>query len=115
MNEHILLPAAIAGLLLYLNVPRARSKIAVFTVAVLPVAGIIIGQSRALWLSFLLALFVVFIFVQRVHKTTIMRAGVVGVVSLGIAAYALLGGELFTLVGAGLRSEERRVGRRGTA
>lgn len=102
MNEHILLPAAIAGLLLYLNVPRARSKIAVFTVAVLPVAGIIIGQSRALWLSFLLALFVVFIFVQRVHKTTIMRAGVVGVVSLGIAAYALLGGELFTLVGAGL-------------
>lgn len=102
MNEHVLMPSAVVCVTLYLYHSSRVAKTILFTVLAVLVAGIIIGQSRALWLSFGLALTVIFFASEPGHKPTIIRAALFGLALLGASAFALLGPDMFTLVFAGL-------------
>ncbi len=102
MNEHVLMPAAVLCVTLYLYHRTKIARFTLFSCLSILVAGIIIGQSRALWLAFGLGLVVVFLASHRGEKAAMIRATIVGMVLLLFGAYIIFGPELFRIVFAGL-------------
>lgn len=100
-NEHVLMMMSLACLALFLGVQHYRRKIPLLLVFIFLFTGVVIGQSRALWISFALGTFVIFILIDRKRKVQlflIILSGITVFVLLGI----LLFDDFFSLVVLGL-------------
>lgn len=101
MNEHMLMMAGLVVLvfLLYASEWRRRSGLALLFLVYS--VGVIIGQSRAVWVSFLLGVVVIFFFVERRQQIQLAVISFVGLVSILAVGYFFFE-ETFRLIAAGL-------------
>ncbi|MEM1094546.1 MAG: O-antigen ligase family protein [Bacteroidota bacterium] len=98
VNEHWLMMAGIAALAWYLHARQRwlRWGLLVFFAAM--VAGVIVGQSRAVWVSFLLGTFILFILVRPAQRRTMLLVGSMSVLAGLTVGYAVLGDFFFVVL-----------------
>src|SRR5690606_19920788 len=101
MNEHVLMMAGLVSLLFLLFARKWMERSALVMLFILFTAGVIIGQSRAVWVSFLLGIAVIFFFVDKRKRLAIAGLGVAGFAAVLIAG-AVIFENFFTVVIAGL-------------
>lgn len=101
MNEHVLMMAGLVSLLFLLYARRWVERSTLGILFILFSAGVIIGQSRALWVSFLLGIAVIFFFVDKRKRLAIVGLGVAGVAAVLIVG-AVVFENFFSLILAGL-------------
>ncbi len=90
MNEHVLMMAGIVtlGFLLYARTWLGRSLLTGLFVTFS--ASIVIAQSRAVWVSFLLGVAIIFVFVdkkRRIYIAALGLAGVAAILIIGILVF----------------------------
>ncbi|MEX0821208.1 MAG: O-antigen ligase family protein, partial [Rhodothermales bacterium] len=101
MNEHVLLMAALVALTFLLYSRKKLPTVGLLGVFAVLAAGVVIGQSRAVWISFLLGAAVIFFCVDRRKKVQILLLGLLGLAAI-IGTGALLFDDFFTVIVAGL-------------
>lgn len=90
MNEHILLMAGIASLLFLLYARTWTNRVVLGVLFFLFSSGVIIGQSRAVWVSLALGIAVVFFFVEKRKRIQLLVLG-----ALSLAAVLIVGALVF--------------------
>ncbi|MEM8556456.1 MAG: O-antigen ligase family protein [Bacteroidota bacterium] len=109
-NERLLMLGMIGGLvfvLIYCTTWRQRILGFIFTS--IPFAGIIVGQSRTIWLAVMLAMGVLFVLASWRERMRMVGFGVLSFVVLSVAAVFLLN-DLATVVLSGLSSRLGSIG-----
>lgn len=98
VNEHWLMMAGLAALACYLHAQKRwlRWSLLVFFAAM--VAGVIVGQSRAVWVSFLLGTLVLFVLVRPAQRRTMLTVGSVSAITALGVGYAVLGDFFFVVL-----------------
>lgn len=100
-NEHVLLMGGLIALTILLYSRKKIHVAAIAGVFALLSAGIVIGQSRALWVSYMLGIAVIFACVERKKKFWIISGGVLGSILFAVAG-TLVFNNFFSLIVAGL-------------
>lgn len=100
-NEHVLMILALGTLVLFLHSTGVLRRSALLLTFVVFTSGVIIGQSRALWVSMLLGMLVIFILIDRRRKGHLLLLGLSGL-GLLVAVGFLFFDDLFTIIIAGL-------------
>ena len=101
MNEHVLMMAGLVTLVFFLYARTFITRNLLAGLFLLYCAGILISQSRAVWVSFLLGAVVIFFFIDFKKK---IRMTLMGVISLSavLAIGALVFDNFFTIIIAGI-------------
>ena len=102
-NEHVLLMGGLVALTILLYSRKKIHATAIAGIFTLLSAGIVIGQSRALWVSYMLGIFVIFLCVERKKKLRIIWIGVLGGIMF-LAVGTVVFDNSFALIMAGLAS-----------
>ncbi|WP_457651785.1 O-antigen ligase family protein [Rhodocaloribacter sp.] len=100
-NEHVLMMLGLATLILLLHVKRLRHKVAFLLLFGFFMAGVVIGQSRALWVSFALGVIIIFLLIDRGKKVQLIlitTSGIIFLIILGILFF----NDFFSLIVLGL-------------
>ena len=100
-NEHVLLMGGLVALTILLYSRKRLHATAIAGIFTLLSAAIVIGQSRALWVSYMLGIAVIFLCVDRQKKFRIVSIGVLGGVMF-LAVGVLVFDNFFSLIIAGL-------------
>ncbi|MEX2399802.1 MAG: O-antigen ligase family protein [Rhodothermales bacterium] len=101
MNEHVLLMAGLVTLVFLVYARRKLSRISLLFLFVVFSTGVVIGQSRAVWISFALGMAVIFVLVERKQRLQVTTIAILGLASILIAGF-LFFDNFFTVVLAGL-------------
>jgi O-antigen ligase len=101
MNEHVLMFAGLVTLVFLLYAHRWMSRSVLTGLFLLFSASILIAQSRAVWVSFLLGAAVIFLFVDKKRKLHIVVLGLAGVTAVLVIG-ALVFENFFTVIVGGL-------------
>jgi O-antigen ligase len=101
-NEHVLMMMTVGAVAVLGVIDRFKHQLGVLVIAGICGTGVIIGQSRALWLATLLGLGVVFLFVTKKNKVRLLLFGSASLGAVLLAAYVVMGGEMLSVVIAGL-------------
>lgn len=101
MNEHVLMMAGLVTLVFLLYARTFITKNLFTGLFLIYCVGILISQSRAVWVSFLLGVIVIFFFVDSKKKIHLVLLGVISL-SIVAAVGALLFEDFFTLIIAGI-------------
>lgn len=100
-NEHVLMLGGLGGLVLLLYASRWHHRFPLAMLVLIFTAGVVIGQSRALWLSYLLGIAVLFFFTDRLRRLRLVFFLLAsGVFLVGILT--IFFSDFFTLIIAGL-------------
>ncbi len=101
MNEHVLLMAGLVTLVFLVYARTRLSRGALLFVFVVFATGVIIGQSRAVWVSFALGMAIIFLLAGRKQKLQITAIAMLGISSILVIGYFFFE-DFFTLILAGL-------------
>jgi len=101
MNEHVLMMAGLVTLVFLLYAHRWMGRSLLTGLFLLFSASIVIAQSRAVWVSFLLGVAVIFFFVDKKRKLQIVVLGLAGIAAV-LAVGSLVFENFFTVIVAGL-------------
>lgn len=102
-NEHVLLMGGLVALTILLYSRKKLHVTAIAGIFTILSAAIVIGQSRALWVAYILGITVIFLCVDRKKKFRIVSIGVLGGVTF-LAVGTLVFDNFFSLIIAGLAS-----------
>lgn len=100
-NEHLLLMVGLIALTVALFARRPRLRWAAAGGFLLYTAGVIIGLSRAVWVSYVLGIFVIFLLVDRRRRGRLVLFGLAGLSGVMLVGYLVFPG-MFALIFAGL-------------
>jgi O-antigen ligase len=78
LNEHVLMLAGVGTLAFMIHSATKRHFVLFGTLFTIFGTGVLIGQSRAVWVSFALGMAVIFLFVEQRKRIQIVIAGTVG-------------------------------------
>lgn len=109
LNERILMVAALFSAVQFLYAERRLTRVGHAGLVSLLLAGIIAGQSRAVWVSFLLGLGVLFLVTDRRRKGQIVFVGLVGFAAALVMGAVLLD-DFFSVVITGLAERFTSLG-----
>ena len=101
MNEHVLMMAGLVTLLFLLYAHRWMGRSVLTGLFLLFSASIVIAQSRAVWVSFLLGVAVIFFFVDKKRRFQIALFGVAGLTAV-VAIGTVIFDNFFTVIVAGI-------------
>jgi O-antigen ligase len=89
MNEHVLMMGTLGTLVFWLYT-KGLSRLVLLGLFMLLLGGVVIGQSRSVWVSTLLGVVVIFFMIDRVHKVRLLLAGgIAGTMLIGFAYFFL--------------------------
>ena len=108
-NERILLVVALASLVIFLYADTLKSRILSAGGTVLFGAGLIISQSRSIWLSFVLGVFVLFVLLERKKKIYLVALSAASLTVI-VAAGAFLLSDFFSLIISALIERFNTIG-----
>jgi O-antigen ligase len=100
-NEHVLLMMGLVALVLVLFSTRTWSRAVALLTFLLFVSGVIIGQSRAVWISFVLGGLVILVLIDRRRRLQLVGYGLSSVV-IALLVGLLVFPEFYVLIVAGL-------------
>lgn len=101
MNEHLLMMAGLITLLFFLHTQGWFRRVLFGGLFLLFSMGVLIGQSRAVWVSFLLGIAIIFLFVDKRKRIVIAALGF-GSLAAVLLVGAVVLENFFTLIIAGL-------------
>lgn len=101
MNEHVLMMAGLVTLVFLLYARKWPNRSLLSGLFLIFSAGILIAQSRAVWVSFLLGVAIIFFFVDKKRKIQIVVLGLAGLAAV-LAVGAVVFENFFTVIVAGL-------------
>lgn len=109
MNDNLLMVVSFFTLTFMVFAPRRWQRLVLLVGFLVTFGGLILTQSRALWVAFLFGSALLFAFVPRRHKRRMLALGLASVVITVGAAYLLLG-DVLPLIVAGLLDRAASLG-----